>query len=247
MKKVIIILSAVIISLITLAGFSRFFVNLYGIVDDKGYFIPQESNMFIFKVTKMNEGSGEWWLYGEDNRYYYGLNVEPDYVPEYFKLKKGNEPENFDKWDYHTWGSNRQNANTNISPEKVDITGHWKVDEIIGLDILNESQEQKINEYTLWGMEIGAETDNIDYGCHAEFREDKSFVSYYAPWNSNDCTEESNGTYEFIDDYHIRIYISEISIYGRCCDLMRVEPNDELGVFLIVKTENGFRLNRITQ
>jgi hypothetical protein len=72
-------------------------------VTENGYFIPQESNFFIFNATKMNEGSGGWWLYGEDKTYYYGLNAEPDFLPKYFKLQKGKEPKNFDKFNYKTW------------------------------------------------------------------------------------------------------------------------------------------------
>ena len=53
----------------------------------------------------MNEGSGDWWLYGEDKKYYYGLNIDEGYDPKYYKLDKGKEPANFDKFDYNTWGN----------------------------------------------------------------------------------------------------------------------------------------------
>jgi hypothetical protein len=35
------------------------------------YFIPESSSLFSFRPTVMNSGSGDWWIYGEDNRYYY--------------------------------------------------------------------------------------------------------------------------------------------------------------------------------
>jgi hypothetical protein len=81
---------------------TEFFQNGWGIITDKNYFIPDESNIFVFKVSKMNDGSGDWWLYGEDAKYYYALNQESG-SPKYFRFSKGREPENFDKFNYAAW------------------------------------------------------------------------------------------------------------------------------------------------
>lgn len=35
------------------------------------YKIPAGSSLFTFRPTEMNSGSGDWWIYGKDNRYYY--------------------------------------------------------------------------------------------------------------------------------------------------------------------------------
>jgi hypothetical protein len=43
--------------------------NLWSLATGRGFFVPTESSVFSFRVTKMNEGSGEWWLYGEAIRY----------------------------------------------------------------------------------------------------------------------------------------------------------------------------------
>ena len=78
MKKFIFSTKVLIIVflLFCILGFStNLFDNLWNLLTGRGYFIPKESNMFIFKVTKENDGSGEWWLYGEDKNYYYGLNT----------------------------------------------------------------------------------------------------------------------------------------------------------------------------
>jgi len=93
---------------VLLGGLTNLFGNLWCKLTWLGYFIPKESNMFIFNVTKENEGSGEWWLYGEDKNYYYGLDGEDNYEPKYYKMKKGNEDENFNKFDYKTW-NNKEN------------------------------------------------------------------------------------------------------------------------------------------
>ena len=103
MKRTIIILFGITLVLIFFAVFSRFCTNRLYLLTEGGYFIPEESSVFRFEPTKWNEGSGEWWLYGEDDKYYYGLNVEPDYSPRYFILEKGKEPEKFDRFNYQTW------------------------------------------------------------------------------------------------------------------------------------------------
>ncbi|QLB23642.1 hypothetical protein A6B44_00810 [Pasteurella skyensis] len=81
--------------------FTQFFPNIWELLIEKSYFIPDESSIFTFKATKMNDGSGDWWLYGEDEVYYYALNIENE-TPKYFKVKK-NKLESFDPLRYSTW------------------------------------------------------------------------------------------------------------------------------------------------
>lgn len=35
------------------------------------YMIPKESDVCQFDVNQMNTGSGDWWIYGQDNTNYY--------------------------------------------------------------------------------------------------------------------------------------------------------------------------------
>jgi hypothetical protein len=35
------------------------------------YAIPNGSSLFTFRPTEMNSGSGDWWIYGQDERNYY--------------------------------------------------------------------------------------------------------------------------------------------------------------------------------
>jgi hypothetical protein len=94
---------ATLFSLFILLGiFTEFWGNAWDLLTGRGYFIPKESNMFVFKVTEMNSGSGEWWLYGEDNKYYYALNSDGA-DPEYYKTEKKTAPSGFNKFDYKTW------------------------------------------------------------------------------------------------------------------------------------------------
>lgn len=45
--------------------------NVWGLVTGRGYEIPESSSVFTFRPTLMNAGSGEWWAYGEDKKFYY--------------------------------------------------------------------------------------------------------------------------------------------------------------------------------
>jgi hypothetical protein len=100
MRKILVLIFLPILFSIML--FSNFFINVWGLMIDEHYFIPQESNIFQFKVTVMNQGSGDWWLYGEDDKYYYALNLE-NKNPKYLKFNKGLERKNFNEKNYHTW------------------------------------------------------------------------------------------------------------------------------------------------
>jgi len=115
-KKRKIIGFIVILVLLTTCNNKNFLNSCSNSLDyliQRGFFIPKESNIFRFEVTKWNQGSGEYWLYGEDDKYYYGI-PQYDWATfdesnghicdvDYFKLRKGNEPEHFDKFDYQTW------------------------------------------------------------------------------------------------------------------------------------------------
>jgi len=60
--------------------------NAWGLLTGRGYMVPAESSVFTFDATVMNPGSGEWWLYGEDGRYFYHFTGEGK-VP-YLKVER---------------------------------------------------------------------------------------------------------------------------------------------------------------
>ena len=41
--------------------------NLWLLATGDGYSIPTGSSLFSFQPTLMNQGSGDWWIYGRDN------------------------------------------------------------------------------------------------------------------------------------------------------------------------------------
>jgi hypothetical protein len=86
--------------------------NTISLLLQNNFFIPKESSICTFIDTMDDTGSGEGWLYGEDDKYYYGMRLSVDKhlyetetkpAPTYFILKKGQESENFHKHDYKTW------------------------------------------------------------------------------------------------------------------------------------------------
>ncbi|MDR2926138.1 MAG: hypothetical protein LBU76_09385 [Azoarcus sp.] len=79
--------------------------NSLSLLLETNFFIPKESNICIFRKTEGDVGSGEGWVYGEDDNYYYGQNEnwESESDPSYYILKKGQEAQLFDRFDYKTW------------------------------------------------------------------------------------------------------------------------------------------------
>jgi hypothetical protein len=76
--------------------------NLWGLLIDSEYFVPSGSTIFTFRPAVMNPGSGDWWLYGEDNRYYY-------YFEDDMKVSKqaARTCQGFLKDDMSTWCSSK--------------------------------------------------------------------------------------------------------------------------------------------
>jgi hypothetical protein len=68
--------------------------NKLGFLLQNSYYIPKESNICVFETTMQGEGSGGGWMYGEDDKYYYGVNVDEipcasEFAPMYYNFKKG--------------------------------------------------------------------------------------------------------------------------------------------------------------
>lgn len=84
--------------------FFRALVNIWYLAIDTQdvYFIPRGSSLFTFRMTEANPGSGDWWIYGEDNRYYY-------YFENGRKISKqaAKNCRNFDKTELSTWCTNK--------------------------------------------------------------------------------------------------------------------------------------------
>lgn len=69
----------------------------------KGYFIPEESKIYRFIETKSDQGSSEYWLYGEDDNFYFYTGKCDIYQYGYIKREDAHTNPNFNKHDYTTW------------------------------------------------------------------------------------------------------------------------------------------------
>lgn len=75
MKKLVIIVFILLVACTTFIIYNTPTIgNLWFLVTGRGFFIPSESSVFLFKITQYNSGSGEWWLYGEDKDHFYALH-----------------------------------------------------------------------------------------------------------------------------------------------------------------------------
>lgn len=77
--------------------------NLWCVITGRGYFIPKESSIFTFTALVMNEGSGEWWLYGEDTNNYYSVENDINLPYIVFSKKDASKCKLFLPTDYTTW------------------------------------------------------------------------------------------------------------------------------------------------
>jgi hypothetical protein len=90
-------------AIVVLNQFTRLGTNLWLSTTESEYRIPGESNMLTFVPLMLNQGSGDWWIYGEDgnNYYYHEGEGENDYY--ILKKSKANLCENFNPVDIETW------------------------------------------------------------------------------------------------------------------------------------------------
>lgn len=77
--------------------------NYYMTKIDPVYIIPNESSLCRFEVNQMNNGSGDWWIYGQDNKNYY-YYIGHDSLP-YITFSNGAAQicSGFDKLNVNTW------------------------------------------------------------------------------------------------------------------------------------------------
>ena len=96
-----------IIAVLITAGMYHFlstesFINIYRLVEGRGYYVPTESTIAEFRVDKMNYGSGEWWVIGQDPNYHFLSGIDNGKYAAFPKNKKvvchGFEPNDIDTW-----------------------------------------------------------------------------------------------------------------------------------------------------
>ncbi|WP_294843238.1 hypothetical protein [uncultured Gilliamella sp.] len=82
------------------------------------------------------------------------------------------------------------------------------------------------------------------YGNSLTFNTNGTFISKYSADCGNDCFTRSEGTFEKIDETHLRLQINLFSRFGRCEGLEDRTVRD-LGTFEIKPTEDGYQLIKL--
>lgn len=79
------------------------FGNVFSLIIEKEYFIPEQSSIFTFTETIGNEGSSDVWRYGEDySNYYFNLSTFDNTILVFPKKDVNNCP-GFNPEDVTTW------------------------------------------------------------------------------------------------------------------------------------------------
>ena len=107
MKRLLLVASTIVTGLAVASLATPLGSNLWLLATGRGFFIPAESSVFSFHATKMNEGSGEWWLYGQDDERLFALHPsQPVYVSAQFASQV--DCRAFDAGDFETWCSSER-------------------------------------------------------------------------------------------------------------------------------------------
>jgi len=100
MKIRYVFLSSLIWLVLFLVILALFPSNASYLLLQNNFYIPKESGLFSFRATVWATGSGEGWIYGEDNKNYYMDHYDPDSGTEYYILRKGRESKDLEKFNY---------------------------------------------------------------------------------------------------------------------------------------------------
>lgn len=102
LAKRILLALVVAASVVVVAG-TPIASNTWFALTEPAYVIPAESSMLRFTPTQMNEGSGDWWVYGQDDRnyYYFTGSGQPPYVV--FPKAQVADCAGFQRDDHRTW------------------------------------------------------------------------------------------------------------------------------------------------
>jgi hypothetical protein len=84
-------------------AFTNLFSNAFMLLTDRSNFIPTESSILHFDPYSINQGSGNYWLYGKDKTFYYHFLYDTE--TPYLFISTSNSCPDFDKNNFKTWCS----------------------------------------------------------------------------------------------------------------------------------------------
>ena len=77
--------------------------NMWLLMTEPSNVIPRESSVWTFTPTVMNSGSGDWWIYGEDDENYYYFTGSDDHPYIAASKVDARGCAGFDSADVQTW------------------------------------------------------------------------------------------------------------------------------------------------
>ncbi|MBS9782880.1 MAG: hypothetical protein KGV43_03675 [Arcobacter sp.] len=100
--KILIVFGFVFMCFLGFKPMQNVFNNGISLIFRNGFFIPKESFIYSFVEMQKDEGSGEYWLYAQDDRYYYTtMTKDKKYIKISKQLTKSKK--DFDKLNVNTW------------------------------------------------------------------------------------------------------------------------------------------------
>lgn len=94
---------AIVVVVFTINPLAIALSNSISLVHKNGYFIPKESSIYKFQETKPDKGNGEYWLYGEDDAFYFYNGKCKENPYSFIKKEDAKTNTNFNKYDYTAW------------------------------------------------------------------------------------------------------------------------------------------------
>lgn len=88
---------------IGLAVGSALGANLWRMLTDSDYRVPEQASLWSFKPTVMNPGSGGWWLYGEDGHHYFHYGGDGAHPYRIITRQAARACKGFDARQVQTW------------------------------------------------------------------------------------------------------------------------------------------------
>ncbi|MCX8607713.1 hypothetical protein J3U46_02905, partial [Gilliamella sp. B3771] len=93
-------------------------------------------------------------------------------------------------------------------------------------------------------LQIRSDGTKFIYGNSLTFNTNGTFISKYSADCGNDCFNRSEGTFEKIDETHLRL---QINLFARSgwCEGVEDRTLRDLGTFEIKPTKNGYQLVKL--
>lgn len=91
----------VVAAVLVLLAITNLFSNAFMMLMDRDNFIPAQSSIFSFDPYEINQGSSNYWIYGQDRKNYYYFSYESP--SPYLFISKSNDCPMFNRQDYTTW------------------------------------------------------------------------------------------------------------------------------------------------